>query len=124
MIKSYSVQEPFIFRGVAYEDLQEFRDQLTLVREAGDSDNRILVDKQGNLYLMWAELYPCFDFSDRMCEDRYYRYLFYCKNREEIEQKYQYLNNRYVLGTGAQSDPVLIPNLFYGDDTRFLEIAE
>lgn len=124
MIKKYSIQKPFDFRRASYRNLQQFKDQLTEVEKHSNPYYRILIDSRRNLFLEQDQLYPCFDSSDRMYENRYYHYLFYCKDREELELKFRYLNEIYNLGTGAQNDARLIPNIFYGDDTLFFEIAE
>jgi hypothetical protein len=124
MIKSYSIQKPFEFRGVSYRNLQHFRDQLTEIEKHPDPYYRILTDNNQTLFLERDELYPCFDSSDRMYENRYYHYLFYCKNREKLDEKFNYLNGINYLSSSAQSDRKLIPNIFYGDDTLFFQIAE
>ena len=124
MIKSYPIQKPFEFRGVSYRNLKQFRDQLTEIEKHPDPYYRILTDSTQNLFLERDELYPCFDSSDRMYENRYYHYLFFCMDREELDEKFQYLNSKNYLSSSAQADPKLIPNLFYGDDTLFFQIAE
>lgn len=124
MITSYPTQKPFDFLEVSYRNLRHFRDQLTEVEKHPDPYYRILTDRSQNLFLERADLYPCFDSSDRMYENRYYHYLFYCKNREELEEKYQYLKNKRYLSSCAIASPEFIPNIFYGDDTLYFEIAE
>ncbi|MFZ4520473.1 MAG: hypothetical protein ACOYNC_02135 [Bacteroidales bacterium] len=124
MITSYSIENPFEFLGVSYKNLQQFRDQLTEIDKHPDPLYRIVTDNRQNLFLIRFELYPCFDSSDRIYENRHYRYLFYCKDREELAMKLKYLKDITYLSTGAQNNPKLIPNLFYGEDTLFFEIAE
>lgn len=124
MIKKNPIQKPFEFHGVSYRNLQQFRDQLTEIEKFPDPTYRIVKDSRQNLFLVRFELYPCFDSSDRMYENRYYRYLFYCKDREELDEKFQYLNGINYLSSSAQADPELIPNIFYGENTLFFEIAE
>jgi len=124
MTKSYPIQNPFLFCGVSYKNLQHFRDQLTEIEKYPNPWYHIVRDSHQNLFLIRDESYPCFDSSDRLYENRYYHYLFYCKDREELNEKFLYLKGIKFLSTGAQDKPELIPNIFYGDDTRFFEIAE
>lgn len=123
MILSHSVNSPFTFLGNNYKNLKHFRDQLTETEKHPDPYYRILTDGNQNLFLERDERYPCFDSSDRMYENRYYHYLFYCKNREDLEEKFKFLKGNNYLSSCAQTDPELIPNLFYGDDTSIFEIA-
>jgi len=124
MITSYPTQKPFEFRGVSYRNLQHFRDQLTEIEKMPDPTYRIVKNSRQNLFLVRFEQYPCFDSSDRMYENRYYRYLFYCKDREQLEEKYQYLKGKRYLSYGAIDNTEFIPNIFYGDDSLFFQIAE
>ena len=124
MITSYPTQKPFEFCGVSFRNLRHFKDQLTEMEKHPDPYYRILTDSSQNLFLERAELYPCFDSSDRMYENRYYRYLFYCKDREQLEEKFQYLKDKRNLSYGAIDNPEFIPNIFYGDDSLFFQIAE
>jgi hypothetical protein len=124
MIHSYSIQNSFVFLGKHYNNLQQFRDRLTIIDADPAPFYSIVKDSHNQLFLIRFQLYPCFDSSDRMYEDRFYRYVFYCRDRDELDEKLKHLKEIYSLGTGAQSDPKLIPNLFYGEDTLFFEIAE
>jgi len=124
MIHSYPIQNPFVFMGNKYENLSQFRDQLTVIDKDPAPMYSIAKDSHNNLFLVRFQLYPCFDSSDWMYENRYYRYLFYCRDHDELDVKLKYLEELSSLGTGAQRDPKLIPNLFYGEDTLFLETAE
>ena len=98
--------------------------QLTEIEKFPDPTYRIVKDSRQNLFLVRFEQYPCFDSSDRMYENRYYRYLFYCKDREELEEKFQYLKDKRYLSYGAIDNHEFIPNIFYGDDSLFFQIAE
>jgi hypothetical protein len=124
MIKSYPIQNPFEFRGVLYKSIKHFRSQLKEIDKNPDPYCRIVLDSSQNFFIERIELYPCFDSSDRMYENRYYRYLFYCNDREDLDKKLKYLNTINYLSSSAQNRPELIPNLFYGDDTLFFQIAE
>lgn len=124
MITSYSKEDSFVFLGKSYENLNQFRNQLTIVNGDPAPFFSVVRDLHDNLYLVRFQLYPCFDSSDWMYENRYYRYIFYCENSEDLEKKLDYLKNKPDLGTCAQDDPKLIPNIFYGEDTLYFEIAD
>jgi hypothetical protein len=124
MVHSYSIENPFVFLGKQYNNLQQFRESLTIIDADPAPFYSIVKDSYNHLFLVRFQLYPCFDSSDWLYENRYYRYVFHCRDRDELDMKLQHLKDISTLGTGAQRDPKLIPNLFYGEDTLFFEIAE
>lgn len=123
MVKTLKVDQPFEFLGRKYENLDQLRANLTELPSNYHHAYKLYKDELGYLVLVRFELYPCFDSYDRMYEDRYYRYLFYCKNEEEVQVKLDYLNNQTVIGSCAQNEAVLVPNIFYGEDLLNFEMA-
>ena len=68
----------------------------------------IFYDRFSNLILRKEELYPCFDSSDRMYENRYYRLYIFCKNEDDLRNKIAWIKKN---GCNIYSKDYLPQNL-------------
>jgi|WetSurMetagenome_2_1015567.scaffolds.fasta_scaffold177655_2 hypothetical protein len=75
-------------------------------------------DKYGNYVLCKCEPYPCFDSSDRVFEDRFYRSYLICSSKDELIEKYNYIM-KYNPGCCADDyTPSLLAPLIFVDDGK------
>ena len=73
-------------------------------------------DKFGNFVLRRCELYPCFDSSDRMFENRFYRSYFPCASHEECMNKYEYIVRHHLRCNDESDIPAHLAPFVYADD--------
>jgi hypothetical protein len=75
-------------------------------------------DKFGNYVLCKCEPYPCFDSSDRMFEDRFYRCYLICSSRDELIEKYNYILEHDPGCRADEDTPSFLAPLIYVDDGK------
>jgi hypothetical protein len=75
-------------------------------------------DKYGNYVLCKYESYPCFDSSDRMYENRFYRSYLICNSKEETIEKYNYILEHDPCCRADEDTPSFLAPLLYVDDGK------
>jgi hypothetical protein len=73
-------------------------------------------DKYGNYVLLKYESYPCFDSSDRMYENRFYRSYMICTSKDEAIEKYNYILEHDPDCRADEDTPSFLAPLIYADD--------
>lgn len=72
---------------------------------------------KGGVYVgMSRERYPCFDSSDYAYEDRYYTYLVFANNREDVERKVRILESAGYCGGCRNITDDVAPVVYWDGD--------
>jgi hypothetical protein len=74
--------------------------------------------KSGSFILCRRELFPCFDSSDRMYENRFYRRYMICSSREEAIGKYNYILAHDESFNSINHNSLYLAPIIYADDER------
>lgn len=82
-----------------------------------------------NRYVLYdSRLYPCFDFDDRMYENRHYRVFYLCRSMQEMKNKYDYLQSEKLFFAGLNPDekhrPQLSPYVYIDEGKEMHQVYE
>ncbi len=108
---------PFMINDTIYNGITDVEPgKGTIVTPMEDSDFDIYETLHKKYILRYWKLFPCFDSSDRMKEDRYNRRYMICDSREEAFGKYNYIKCEDEKFYSMEwNSPKLAP-LIYADD--------
>ena len=81
-----------------------------------NSDFDIYKDKYGKYNLRFYQLFPCFDSSDRMYENRFYRRYIICRSMEEAIEKYTFIIRQNEYFYDIKYNSRFLAPLVYADD--------
>jgi predicted methyltransferase len=116
IITTQSKQDLFEIDGNIYEGIADLIcENVEIISDMNYKFN-VYRDKYGNYILSKSELYPCFDSSDRMYENRYYRSYMICVSEDEAIKKYNYIMEHNSDCRANEETPSFLAPLVYSDD--------
>jgi hypothetical protein len=116
IITTQSKQDQFEIEGSVYEGISDLlSESIDLIPDINYKFN-VYRDKYGNYILNKSELYPCFDSSDRMHENRYYQSYMICVSEDETIRKYNYIMEHNSDCRANEYTPSFLAPLVYADD--------
>jgi hypothetical protein len=111
-------QDRFEINGKVYEFTSDLLyKKITVIRDMNYGFD-VYRDKYGNYVLCKYESYPCFDSSDRMYENRFYRSYLICSSRDELIEKYNYILEHDPGCRADEDTPSFLAPLLYVDDGK------
>jgi hypothetical protein len=109
-------QDRFEINGNLYELITDLLRKKVHVMSDMNYKFDVYRDKFNNYVLRRCELYPCFDTSDRMYENRFYRSYMICTSKEETIEKYNYIMENNPDCRASEDTPSFLAPLVYADD--------
>ena len=113
-MKTYRNDEPIEVLGVTFQGVKD------MISRAHARQPK------GGVYVgVDARLYPCFDSSDYMYEDRYYTNIVFAQSQEELDAKMQQLKDIPEKGNYNKMTDELRPMAYWeGDRHHMVYVAE
>ena len=107
---------PFTINGIVYKGIKDLAPHTKLQNPWDDYRFEMYRDKFGAFVLLDTKLYPCFDSSDRMYENRYYRWYIISDSLESMYEKRRFLieGDRF----NPKYDDSFLAPLVYADDGK------
>jgi hypothetical protein len=109
-------QDRFEINGNIYELITDLLCKNVIVISDMNYKFDVYCDKFGNYVLRKCESYPCFDSSDRMYENRFYRSYMICTTQDEVIEKYNYIMEHNPDCRANENTPSFLAPLIYADD--------
>lgn len=126
MITIQRRNEPFTIYGNTYQggdDILRRKTGTEAIYLPGYKGYSIYIDRFGQYILEWSELFPCFDFHDRMNENRYYRRLMVCQTEEQAMEKYKYcIENKISMRWVNELHKPLAPMIIADDERSEIQL--
>jgi hypothetical protein len=116
VIAKQGKQDRFEINGNIYELTTDLLSKKVIVISDMNYKFDVYRDKFGNYVLCKYEPYPCFDSSDRMHENRFYRSYMICTSKEEAIEKYNYVLEHNPDCCANEDTPSFLAPLIYADD--------
>ena len=118
VIITQSRQDRFEINGNIYDGINDLFPEKAIVIQGLNYKFDVYLDKFGNTVLRKCELYPCFDSSDRMYENRYYISYLICTSKDEAIEKYNYILEHNSNAQANEYTPSFLAPLVYTDDGK------
>jgi serpin B len=118
VITKQDKQDRFEINGNIYRLTADLLHQKVTVIHDMNYPFDVYQDKFGNYILCKCEPYPCFDSSDRMHENRYYRSYMICSTKDEVIEKYKYILEHDPGCRADEDTPSFLAPLIYVDDGK------
>lgn len=118
IITTQNKQDRFEINGNIYEFTTDLlHKKVTVIRDMKYGFD-VFRDKYGNYVVCKWEPYPCFDSSDRMYENRFYRSYMICTSKDEAIEKYNYILEHHPGCRADEDTPSFLAPLIYVDDGK------
>ena len=78
--------------------------------------------KNGTYILCHSQPYPCFDSSDYLCENRCYNTFYFCKTRNDVRRKFNFIKKSGHIN--AEYLEILYPFVYIDDGEDTFEVYE
>ncbi|MFZ4549310.1 MAG: hypothetical protein ACOYN4_17820 [Bacteroidales bacterium] len=116
-ITNLDANSGFVINGNSYTSIFDLAPKKeSVITQMENSDFDIYRDNHGKYILRFCQLFPCFDSSDRMYENRYYRRYMICRSMEEANEKYTFILSQNEHFNDINYNSAFLAPLIYADD--------
>jgi len=118
-ITNQNVATGFVIDGNNYTSIFDLAPKKeSAITQMENSDFDIYRDTYGKYILRFCQLFPCFDSSDRMYENRYHKRYMICQSMEEAIEKHTFIISQNEHFNDINSNSRYLAPLVYVDDER------